>query len=369
MDGGNTNALLNEIQLNWSADANAMFNELMELSPFLSQDILREVAMGDVLPHAMMLTVCMANPDATRDDEFLYFLLTEIPNPFYQYMIDLIVSSWNDETARTTIENMIADHNSDLGYISDKILIDLYFKQSLEIDEINPEDTTNYFEQINFWLNRTQNLEARYEQVENLFISGDIASCEVILESIPVDFELSDEQQIAHENYLFFYEFRKDLFASGYNLSELDSNQINLLFNYTQGNQNFAIGMIQNVLCFYFDICRDDNLEESENRFMHQSNAPVSVNLKSSETLSTMLTISPNPANDLITVRYKIPNNLFRSQVVICDVIGKEIKRITLFDTQGQVQIDISSLNKGVYYYHLENIYGITNKGKISIIK
>jgi hypothetical protein len=369
MDGGNTNALLTDIELSWSGDANVLYNELMGHSPYLSQEILREVALKDILPEAMLLVVCMSNPDATKDEEFLRFLQFDLTNPIPQYMIDLIISSWDDATARTTIENMVATHNQQMGYSSDKLLIDLYFKQSLQIDEIDPNDTTNYFEQINYWLNRSQNVESKYDLAENLFVSGDIETAEQIIESIPVDFGLSDEQQSAHKTYIYFYEFRKALFSAGYSLGELDNNQIDLLFDYTQGTQNFATGMIQNVLCFYYDICRDDNLQEPGNRMMFISHPPNSVNINSWKELSNMVVVSPNPVNDIVTFRYILPSVLQPAFVVICDVTGRETKKVALSDTEGQLSIDVSSFNKGIYYYYVEEGNKKIVRGKITIAR
>lgn len=369
MDGGNTNVLLNEIQLNWSADANTLFNELMELSPYLSQEILRDVAMMDVLPSAMMLTVCMANPDATKEEEFLYFLSTEIPNPLPQYMIDLIISSWDEETARTTLENMLADQNHEMAVISDKILIDTYDKLSLQIDELNPSDSINYGNQLTYWLNRTQNIEAKYELIENLLSSGDTESAEQIIEDIPVDFMLSDEQLTAHQTYVFFYEFRKTLIEADLSFSNLDSNQISQLVSYTVGTFSFAAGMIQNALCFYHDICRDFELEEPGNRLMNQSKAPVSVNLYHLADRFGSVIVSPNPASDNARIRYNGLQATHQTFFIVSDLTGKEIKRVLLPDSSGEIVMDVSAFSKGIHYFHVENDSRKTHRGKISIIR
>lgn len=369
MDDGNTNGLLNAIALNWSADATALFNELMARSPFLSQEILRDVAMRDVLPHAMMLTICLANPDATRDDGFLYYLLTEIPNPLPQYMIDLIIASWDDATARTAMENAIASHNQQMAYLADRLLIDSYYKSGLGIDQINTGDTINYHQQVIYWLNRTWNMEAKYELSEYLFTSGDSASAQLVMDSIPMNFSLSEEQQSAHSDYVYFYNFRKTHFADGNSLSDLDSNQINQLTAYIQGRQNFATGMIQNVLCFHYGICPEYEFGESGYRFMYHSNAPGSLNTNPTAGSESKLTIAPNPAFDQATIQYQLPGNMTHSMVVISDLTGRELLRVPLPHVNGEVTIDVGSLGKGVYYYYLEQGSRKLNKGKLSIIR
>ena len=119
MDGGSTNILLNQMQQEWSDDANTLRDELLARSPYLSQDVLMEAARGGVLPPAMLLMICLANPDATRRTGFLDFLQYEIPSPLPQYMINLIVASWDDGTARTAMENMLANFSVDMSTVSD----------------------------------------------------------------------------------------------------------------------------------------------------------------------------------------------------------------------------------------------------------
>lgn len=372
MDGGSTNALLTEIQLNWSADVVTLFNELMERAPYLSQEILREVASMDVLPQAMLLTVCMANPDATKDERFLHFLQYEIPNPLPQYMIDLVISSWHDGTARTTMENMLASKNQQMGFISDRILTDLYYKLSLDIDSIDPNDTTNYPQQINYWLSRIQTVEAKYDLIENYFEEENFEGVAEILESIPVNFKLSAEQVQAHNDYIYFYQFREALFAAGRSFSELEGSQIDELIAFTQGEQNFAKGLAQNVLCFYYDICRDDNLEEISGRMMLPANAPQSVNINNINdrvNYANQVTVSPNPASDIAVFKFFLPSTKQQLILTICDMAGKEINRFALKDSQDVIIWETSSVNDGVYYYFVKD--GTTNiaKGKISVRK
>jgi len=59
------------------------------------------------LPQALYLEICLANPDATKNNDFLIFLQDETANPLPDYMIALIESSWNNKTLRTDMENAL----------------------------------------------------------------------------------------------------------------------------------------------------------------------------------------------------------------------------------------------------------------------
>ena len=165
-------------------------------------------------------------------------------------MVDLIRASWDDGTPRTAIENMLADYNSQMAVISDRLLSDLYAKMTLDMDSIIIGDTTDYSRQIIYWLTRAQTLTAKYDLIENYLAANELTSAELVLSSIPVDFTLSDDQQNAYNDYCYFYSFRNQLQQDSSDLSMLDSTQINQLMSFVQGELSFAKGMAQNALCF-----------------------------------------------------------------------------------------------------------------------
>lgn len=372
MDGGNTNALLTQIQQNWSADAVALRDELLSMSPYLSPDALREAASLDLLPPAMLLMVCLANPDATRDEELLAFLQYEIPNPLSQYMIDLIRSSWDDDTPRTTMENLLADYNSQMSVISDKLLADLYNKSSLDMDSLHFGDTTNYVQQIRYWLNRIQTLSAKYDLIENYLAANEVETAEQLLDAIPNDFNLTEDQAAANEEYNCFFQFRKSLLENELDLSMLDNGQIDELINFIQGDISFAKGLAQNALCFYYEICREDDYstEGEGGRMMYHGNAPTTININEKVySIDAMFDVSPNPATTIATFTYSFPSAKVQPILSICDMTGKEIKRFTLIDNQGKLYWDTSTINSGLYYYTVKDGNTKIAKGKISVKK
>lgn len=371
MDGGNTNALLTQIELSWSADVQTLFNELMSRAPYLSQDILRDVAIRDILPHAMMLTVCISNPDATKDEGFLYFLQYEIPSPLPQYMIEVIKTSWDDDTPRTTMENLQGDYNSQMSFIADKLLADLYTKSALDIDSLYIGDTTHCTQQIRYWLNRVQTLSAKYDLIEDYLATNELVEAEEVLNAIPNDFNLSDAQQMAYDDYVYFYNFRKTLFENKLDLSALAPDQVDELVNFVQGDITFAKGLAQNALCFYYEICREDDyaVEGQGNRMMHQGHAPNALNPNEKvNSLDAKVSVSPNPAMNVATFIYSL---LSAKQPVlsICDLSGKAIMSMTLPDRQGKYNRDTSSVNSGLYYYTVKDGDVKIAEGSISVKK
>lgn len=112
IDGGSTPSLLTEIQNTWPQEAWDLRNDLMSIAPFVSREALEEAAFSNILPDAMLLEVCLANPDATREEELLRILSDDIPNTLPSYMIDMIRDNWDTETTRTLLENGLAHYGA-----------------------------------------------------------------------------------------------------------------------------------------------------------------------------------------------------------------------------------------------------------------
>lgn len=370
LDGGNTNILLNQIQQSWSSNAVDLRDHLMGISPYVSADALREAAGQDIMPPAMLLMVCLANPDATRDEALLEFMQYSIVNSLSQYMVDLIRASWDDGTPRTAIENMLADYNSQMAVISDRLLSDLYAKMTLDMDSIIIGDTTDYSRQIIYWLTRAQTLTAKYDLIENYLAANELTSAELVLSSIPVDFTLSDDQQNAYNDYCYFYSFRNQLQQDSSDLSMLDSTQINQLMSFVQGELSFAKGMAQNALCFYYGMCREDDYstEEASNRIRYHGNTPKSINTNTTA-MNVRIEVVPNPASQTTTFNYFIPT--IKEQIVLSvfDMSGKELKQFTVSDKQGTIKWDLGNVGSGLYYYTVKDGETKIAKGKITVKK
>jgi len=74
----------------------------------------------------------------------------------------------------------------------------------------------------------------------------------------------------------------------------------------------------------------------------------------------------PNPADDYITINYNI-ENYSNSQFVIYNILGTEIKKENLQNNSNKLNVDISDLNSGVYFYTLIADKKIINTKKLIV--
>lgn len=59
----------------------------------------------------------------------------------------------------------------------------------------------------------------------------------------------------------------------------------------------------------------------------------------------------PNPSSTNVCINYQL--NKSKGEIILHDVIGKEMQRMKLNDTEGKVTIDVSQLPAGIYFYSL----------------
>lgn len=122
----------------------------MATSPYVSEEVLRQTAEDNLLPHAMLLEVCLANPDATRGEGFLEFLEYQILNPVPSYMIDMIIASWGETTPRTILEDGLGYFEREKA-VASNLLLSHY-----------RTDTLDRTDSIRYWLKRRGDLGDQY---------------------------------------------------------------------------------------------------------------------------------------------------------------------------------------------------------------
>lgn len=300
----------------------------------------------------MLLEICMANPDATRNDSFLYHVQYEIVEPLPQYMINMIMASWNIETARTEMEESLSLYSTQMGALSGLILNDLYYKAYLEPEDLFASDNTDYPALIKAWLDRIQSLTAKYDLVESLFDENATTEAESLLDSIPIMFNLSADQISDYNDFMFYYYFRNQLPLGTGGLSALSQSQLLELTDFACSKNNLATALASNALCHYYHICPEENYEvdiSEGTRIMGQSN-PISTAIDEVGG-NPFVTVYPNPASDHAEFNYLFPYALTNSVLIVSDITGKEITRFELKQAQGSLVWNTSRVNDGFYYY------------------
>jgi hypothetical protein len=260
------------------------------------------------------------------------------------------------------MENNLAQYSAQMAVTSDKILANMYFSAE-------ENDPSEYHDEIIYWLTRVQTLTAKYDLVEIYITDNDFEAAQNVLDSIPFWFRLSPDQQIAYDDYHYYYSFRKNLINSNRYLSQLNESEILELIDFVGECDNLAKALAQNALCHYYSICREENYEMvySGGRLMNSA-----IHTKSTASIlnyTVKISVIPNPVTDVAVLGYSLSSFQHQHFLTICDVTGREIKRFNITDHQGRLIWETGSVKDGLYYYFVKNSNTVVAKGKITVKK
>ena len=328
-----------------------MRDELMAHAPFLSQDAIREAALTDVMPHAMLLEVCLANPEGTHGDEFIWFLGNEIPSPMPSYMLDMIRNNWDQETPRTLLEHSLSQYENEMAFASNLLLTDLM----LDSSEYN-------IDSIRYWFNRRGSLVDHYALIESYISEGNYTTAANLLNNLANLYELSEFENEEYNDYIDFFNFKSGLNSSGKTYIELDSSEIDILTSMAQNNVGRSASMAQNILCFFYDICpeRDDELPDLESSKKEYRSTPISKYVQKSK-----VTIYPNPAESYTTIQWLLTTD--RAVLSIKDISGRSIVELPIQVKEGSWLWDTRKVPNGIYLYEIRTTTGKLASGNIAI--
>ena len=347
MDNGNTQMLLDNIDLEWSDDAWTLRNQLVAKSPNLSQTVLRRAAASGTLPDAMLMEILLLNADACKDKAFLYFLANEIPNPLPQNLLDLLLCTQEPGSLKKTLQSNLSNYRNLMLHRGQWMLSNLLNDSLLNVGEWQQ------------WLQRQHTAGADYSLAESYLQQNNGAAGKTLLEDMPNRYAYTARHAAEHAAYLQLFGIKRSLRESGRNylqLSAAEKSQLQSLVNST--TPSLAATQAQNILCFveggsYCNFPALPNITPNTTGSGKQWSTDPQADINR---LLTQVMVYPNPAQDYLTFGYEIPSQAVANggaTLLLLDTSGKTLQSMTLAELQGEKTIDTRSMPDGLYYYSL----------------
>jgi len=352
IDAGNTQSLIDQVNYNWSGDDWELRTQLLQKSPFLSQDILKEIISNSHLPNVLLLEVLLANPDATKDKNFINFLLDF--STLSSNYVDLIRSSWSSNTTRTTLESLLSFTKEQLAERSN------FLYNRLQTDSLKRTDD------LRIKLNETGTIEDQLKLSMTYFDRGQYNLGKVVLDGI-------NEQEMQSEYDLLKLTELKvltnnfhELFVNGNYESNLKSEQIESLVNLKNSfNHYYSKGILNNLLCFHYRIC--DELVEyiPDLEILAKKNK---ADVKNKTTKDLLVDVYPNPASNYCVFDFK-DKTIVGKEIKVFNITGIEMFTRLVFVKNSSIVLNTDELKNGIYYYEILTIDNKMTKGKFIINK
>ncbi len=330
-------ALVQNITQAWSDDAWTLRNQLLARSPYLSEEVITKAILQDILPQAMILEICLANPDVLRNGRFIEFLKTEISNPLPQYMIDILYAYQGTTSPRSVLENGLASY-SYLMLSTGNELIRNILNDSLGVNT----------DSLHTWLGRIPTLSARYNLAESYFETGQNELAWQVVNDIPTEYALHSLDAVEYANYLNYLNLRIAVKNSNRTISQLSNEELATLQSIRDASESVSGILANNLLCFHYNICKDYPaiLPEIGNTQPRLAKPNLTTLLND---LQNEVEVHPNPVKEYAIFAYSLQND--NAQIVITDVTGKIIQRLNAYKARGEIVWDTHNIANGIYFY------------------
>ena len=337
LDGGNTDQLVQEVQESWPQEAWDLRNSLMGKSPFLSTEVLVEMMRKNILPLAMVQEICLANPEATKKDDFVKWAEYEAPNPLPAYMIDQIAASWEPKTFRMELESTMGQHHADMTTAGDRL------QAHFRLQEEGPE-----LDQVLAIWQGEPSYAARYAEVQQYIRRNDFAHARNVLAELDAQYKMLEERVEERDRTLSFLDRLEALHQGGRTVMQMNGTEVADLEAFATGRDDQPAGWARNILCFGYDICLEgpENGESGIKRFQ-----PV----PGPEAATPLLRLTPNPATVVVNIAHHLLGELKEAHIRISDARGRELERLRVKGSPGQLVWDTRNTPAGVYTVELFN--------------
>lgn len=343
-DGGNTHAMVSNVNGSIPPEAYAIYLDLMAESPYLSKEAIEAAIEKDgVISNTMLRDIMIANPHAVKDNELLESIdYRSTPMPDH-----MKAEIWSGLDVASALENLesIRSFYSQKASRDHRFLVQHYMMDTL--DEAASKQALVELLQMGM------EPQAYYQLAFMHFNDGQLSQGEQVLNAVYASFDLNDFQTAELSSMQAYYQIRKQMQQNGQHLGNLNQNQLDAMMDIAEFGQGMAKGYACNILSLY-GLCErpdDGGLKNqlADEGFLSSKKAIEYERLKNISTAHQHFTVSPNPARDYIAVQLTEEVLAGEATLNIYSAEGKLVKQHLMDTNKREIIIDVSALAPGSY--------------------
>lgn len=344
IDGGSTDAVLDEIASAWPQDYWDLRAYLLSWSPYLSVDVLKEAMEKEGFPDAMRAEICIANPEATQKEGFLKWLETECTQPLPEALLEAIEASWSAKTYRATLEMQMGQEHlrmSEAAYTLAELLA--------ADDE---ENGTDQAEELAA-LQALRTVEARYDEALLLLGRHQYTQARALITALPGEHALKGKQVDERAHMLWYIDFLEAVHADGRTPAQLTPAEIAQLQAFIAVEHDRPTQWASHLLCYHYGQCRSPYTGDAgaEPKALRKP----AVAKKQEPELA--LALKPNPADAWVAIDYDLMSD-GPGRLEVHDALGRRMHERVLGNGKGQVLLDTRPWGEGLYTVRLTDAEG-----------
>jgi hypothetical protein len=214
VDAGDTDGLTSEVQGSVPPEAMEIYNELMNVSPYLSDTVVgAAIQKEDVLPGVMVRNIMVANPNTAKSKRLMQ-QLNERWNPLPDYMIAQILQGRSLISIREKTEATLTRRK-----LQKSLALQALFNYYLA-NTVNPQSS---HEQLVALLENDDALQSKFMLAFFMLSRAEIDAGMNVLSDIPASLELTAHQQQTYQGMLAYYQLLTQAMADTLQIFQPDS--------------------------------------------------------------------------------------------------------------------------------------------------
>lgn len=359
IDGGDTEAEMDDIQSATPSDMWELRAQLLGHSPYLTNVVLTSAAeRDDVFPQSVLFEILSSNPDELRNDTLISYL-RNMDNPLPDYMIGLLQQIASGITARTAMESQMAYYGQEYQRAAGDVVRSIANNSVIDMNALVA------------WLGNMDELESDREIVSLYMEEGNFENALSLANMLPTLYNLSGDDLAEHNDYMAMLTLYKKLFIDGRSIMQLDMLERALVehtADYSSGiPQAMAKAIMMEAYGYRYSDCPSGVNLEYPVKGLGQMGAVFS-DEDMDKAMGFSVNVSPNPARTWVAIDYTLPIGASKAQIRIADIYGKSVATYSLHGTESQKVLDLRDFVPGVYIYTV-CCGKLSHTGKLVIVK
>ncbi len=354
LDGGNTSALLSQVNGASLSNATQVVQQLQANSPYLTEEVLK-AAIGkvQVLSSNAVRDILIANPDELGKSAVRVAVHASFPAT----TAATILSHSNDATARTEKEIKVAEYRIGMQLAADKLICHI------------EQDTLGLnLPLLRTWLGNKQSIEADYSIVSSYISEGNFTAAYQKLSDITQDYALDAQQTQSHGNFVTLVGTWKNIQDNQIPVNAIPASTIASIKAIADTEPGMAGAMSRGVLnAFYgyhYEVIALDPSGQLQPLVMPDMGSGTA-NLANGH----YITAYPNPASKSVAFNWQLPSNVDKGIVQIMDMQGREVERMAVDGQFGSINWETDKVDAGFYFFKIKFVNGESDMAKLVIIK
>lgn len=355
IDGGNTANQIADINTATPADMWQLRARLLDLSPYVSGQVLASAAeRSDIFSDPVLFEILAANPDELKNDSLIAFLENKT-NPLPDYMIELLRQIASGASSRTALVAQIAKYSHDYTLAAGDIV-----RSNLSDTMANPTELRN-------WLGNMNAIAADRMIISSYLHDGDSTSAFTLANMLPELYGLQGDDLNDHNDYIRLLNIFQGLISSQRTVYQMTDSEVATVRSITESGIGVSKSMAESLLAEVTD--DNDNgcitITEPEG---NGTDRGMTLSTSLNDALGFSVSVAPNPATTWTTIDYTLPAKVSKAILTITNAVGVNVLSKELEGVQNSKVLDLRGLAAGVYIYTIR-CGQCVEKGKLVITK